>query len=339
MKEQKYDVLAIGDIINASFIKIPDQYGLVGLDQKSEKRTLTIEYGTKIPIEEVQPIVGVGNSANAAVACARLGLSTGIITDIGADNAGMQIINHLIKEDIGVEFVKIHPDHPTNQHYVLWYQDDRTILVKHENYPYQMPKVDAVKVPKWIYLSSFSKNAFNMHGEISSFLEQYPETKFTFQPGSYQMMLGFDGLKDLYNKTTFFVVNKEEAELMTGLRANNIKEMLAMILSKGPKYVSITDGPNGAYFASQHWGNKMYYLPIYPDIKAPIERTGCGDSFTATITAAMAAGLSFEDALYWGPINSMLVVQKVGAQAGLLSRAELLSYLGKAPDNYRLTLI
>jgi ribokinase len=339
MKEHKYDVLAIGDIVSEPFIKIGDNYAIADFDQKAEKRTLTIEYGTKIPIEEVHHIVGVGNSANAAVACSRLGLSVGMITDIGADSAGMQIINHLIKEEIGVEFVKVHPDYATNQHYVLWYKDDRTILVKHENYPYKMPKIDVSSVPKWIYLSSFSNNGFNMHSEIVDFMKQYPEVKLTFQPGSYQMMAGFEQLAQLYSRTTFFVVNKEEAAMMTGLHASSIKEMMVILLSKGPKYVSITDGPNGAYFGSRDDRDKVYYLPIYPDIMPPIERTGCGDSFAATITAAMAAGLSFEDALYWGPINSMMVVQKIGAQAGLMSRAELLAYLGKAPEQYRLTLI
>ena len=45
-------------------------------------------------------------------------------------------------------------------------------------------------------------------------------------------------------------------------------------------------------------------------------------------------GESFETALKWAPINSMSVVQELGAQAGLLTRHEVEEYLKKAPKNY-----
>jgi len=35
-----------------------------------------------------------------------------------------------------------------------------------------------------------------------------------------------------------------------------------------------------------------------------------------------------------GPINSMSVVQHIGAQAGLVSREALLEYLKNAPEHY-----
>jgi hypothetical protein len=39
-------------------------------------------------------------------------------------------------------------------------------------------------------------------------------------------------------------------------------------------------------------------------------------------------------ALRWAPINSMSVVQKIGARAGLLTRPELEKYLAAAPAEY-----
>ncbi len=41
-----------------------------------------------------------------------------------------------------------------------------------------------------------------------------------------------------------------------------------------------------------------------------------------------------ETALLWAPINSMNVVQKLGAQGGLLSRDEIQKYLDEAPEWY-----
>jgi len=75
-------------------------------------------------------------------------------------------------------------------------------------------------------------------------------------------------------------------------------------------------------------------MPIYPDPKPPFERTGAGDAFTSTFVAAIMKGADLQGALLWAPINSMSVVQQVGAQAGLLSESQIDRYLREAPANY-----
>ena len=75
-------------------------------------------------------------------------------------------------------------------------------------------------------------------------------------------------------------------------------------------------------------------MPIYPDPAPPFERTGAGDAFSSTFTVALALGLKVEEALRWGPINSMSVVQKVGAREGLLRREQLEKFLQEAPADY-----
>ena len=99
----------------------------------------------------------------------------------------------------------------------------------------------------------------------------------------------------------------------------------------GPKIPVITDGPKGAYALD---GDDAWYMPIYPDPAPPVDRTGAGDSFASTFTAAIALGFPVSVALSWGPINSMSVVQYIGAQKGLLSRKFLEEYLMHAPADY-----
>jgi sugar/nucleoside kinase (ribokinase family) len=72
----------------------------------------------------------------------------------------------------------------------------------------------------------------------------------------------------------------------------------------------------------------------YPDPKPPFERTGAGDAYTSTFVAAMIVTRDLKQAMQWGPINSMSVVQEVGAQAGLLSRSKLEKLLDDAPKDY-----
>ena len=45
--------------------------------------------------------------------------------------------------------------------------------------------------------------------------------------------------------------------------------------------------------------------------------------------------MDIKDAIRWAPINSMSVVQQVGARAGLLSRKKLEAYLAEAPADYK----
>ena len=64
-------------------------------------------------------------------------------------------------------------------------------------------------------------------------------------------------------------------------------------------------------------------------------RTGAGDAFASTATAAILLGKTVPEALTWGPINSAFVVQKIGAQEGLLGRPALEEKLKNAPANYK----
>lgn len=106
--------------------------------------------------------------------------------------------------------------------------------------------------------------------------------------------------------------------------------------SRGVKIPILTDGPKGAYAFQD--GN-IWKAPMYPDPKPPLDRTGAGDSFASTVTSALILGKPLEEALIWGPINSMSVVQYIGAQEGLLRRTQLEEYLKNAPEDYKIEKI
>jgi ribokinase len=80
-------------------------------------------------------------------------------------------------------------------------------------------------------------------------------------------------------------------------------------------------------------------MPMYPDPAPPVDRTGAGDSFSSTFTAAIALGKTPAEALTWGPVNSMSVVQYIGAQKGLLTLDELNKYIAEGPEEYKAKMI
>jgi sugar/nucleoside kinase (ribokinase family) len=167
---------------------------------------------------------------------------------------------------------------------------------------------------------------------VSDWLDQNPGVKLAFQPGTFQMEAGAERLKRIYNRTEVLILNREEAVTVGGGDKENVADLLDRLHALGPKIVVITDGPAGAYASD---GQNRFKMPLYPDPAPPYERTGAGDAFAATFVAALVKGNTIEGALQWAPINSMSVVQKVGAQAGLLSEPELEDWLRKAPPEYK----
>jgi ribokinase len=326
-----FDVLSIGDIVTDAFIRLFDDEEKV-VHEKGGKQWLAIPFGTKIPFDHAEVIEGVGNAANAAVAFARLGLKSTFATNVGGDQYGREMILALGKNKVDTRFVRTNPGKISNYHYVLWYKEERTILIKHEEYDYHWPHLRPDETPRWVYFSSISKHALEYHDQVADWLDDNPSVHLAFQPGTFQMEAGTERLKRIYKRSAVLILNREEAVLVGGGKHNDINDLFDKLHALGPQVVVITDGPAGAYASDGHQRLKM---PLYPDPKPPYERTGAGDAFASTFVAAAAKGLSLEDALRWAPINSMSVVQKVGAQAGLLDEKELLQLLHHAPADYQ----
>ena len=326
-KEQKIDFLAIGDIVIDNFIKLKDAHVHCKID--SDACELCVRFGDKVPYESVNEISAVGNSPNASVSASRLGLNTGLVTNIGDDENGLKCLKVLENEKVNTTYVTKESGKKTNYHYVLWYDVDRTILIKHTEFDFKLPALPPVP---WIYLSSLADNSLPYHSEIAEYLKNNPETKLAFQPGTFQIKLGTEKLKDIYARTEIFFCNKEEAEKILNIQSDDILTLSKGIQNLGPKMVSISDGPNGSYLYAD---GELYFTPMYPDIAPPLDRTGAGDAFSSTVTVALALGKTPLEALSWGPINSMSVVQKIGAQEGLLSREKLEEYLKNAPATYK----
>jgi len=326
---QQYDFVGVGDITIDAFIQLSEKDARVDRDEKTGRKRLSMNFGDKLPYEDVQVINAVGNSPNAAVAAHRLGLRSALVTNLGHDRNGKDCLDALRQEGVHTDFVKVHERKFTNYHYVLRYGAERTILIKHEDYPYLLP--DFGIAPRYIYLSSTGEAGIPMHHEIAKYVKANPGTKLVFQPGTFQLRLGHEKLRDLYEVTEIFFCNKEEAQTILGTTEENIPTLVREFSKLGPKIPVITDGPNGAYALE---GNDVWHMPMYPDPKPPVDRTGAGDSFSATFTCALALGFDVKTALAWGPINSMSVVQYIGAQAGLLTREQLLKFLENAPENY-----
>lgn len=324
-------ILAIGDIFTDAFIQLSEDSAKIHTDEDGSK-WLSVPYGAKPSYDHVDIVKSVGPSPNVAISCARLGLDVSLMAWLGDDQPGKESLEHLRDESVSTDLMITESGKKSSYWYVLRYGADRTMLVKSEPYKYEFKTPE--KEPDWIYLSYIGEDSWSLHEKLLAYLNEHPNVKLAFQPGTFHFKWGVEKLRDVYKRSHIVILNREEAMDITGKPHDPLRELAIGLHDLGPEKVIITDGPNGSYASYDY---KLVTIPNYPDPAPPLDRTGAGDAFASTIVAALAMGESMDTALTWAPINSMNVVQKLGAQAGLLSKEKILQYLDKAPDDYKVT--
>jgi len=320
--------LCVGDIITDAFIKLSEDYAKSYTDEQGYQR-LSFELGAKLPYESVDIVQAVECSPNAAVSLSRLGLHAELMSWIGDDETGKEMVSYLQGQNVGTNEIIVEPGMKSNYHYVLRYGADRTKLQRFEDYSYQWH--DPAVKPDWLYLGVLGEKTWPLHEAMLDYLNRNPDIKLVFQPGMYHLMWGSEKMAEFYRRAEIVIMNREEAAEVTGRDRGDVKQLIWSLHDMGVTVAVVTDGAAGAYASD---GHGILFMPNYPDPKPPLDRTGAGDAFASTIAAALALGEPLETALLWAPINSMSVVQQMGAQTGLVNREQLDGYLASKPEDY-----
>jgi ribokinase len=316
----KYDIISIGDTTVDAFIEVEE--ASVHCDVNHTDCVISFSYANKIPYEKLELVPACGNSANNAIGSARLGMKDSYIGAIGDDEQGKQISKEFLKEKVDTTYLKVNRGVPTNYHFVLVYRGERTILIKHQKYQYDLPKkLDT----KWIYFSSMGNGTEKFHKDFEKLLQNQKEIKLAFNPGTFQMRMG-KKLAGIYKRTEILYLNVEETQLVTGEKSRDIKKLASAMHKLGAKIAVITDGRDGAYASD---GNKIWFLDHFPGPR--IEATGAGDAFGTAFTAAIFHGKSVPEAMEWGTVNGGNVVLHTGPHKGLQTVNQIQSWLKKHP--------
>jgi sugar/nucleoside kinase (ribokinase family) len=305
-----FDLISIGDCVLDTFIPLTD----AEIETKHNKRSLILRYGEKVPVGPSTVMVA-GNAANDAVGASRLGMKTAIYTNVGNDQDAGKVRDKLKVEKVDTRYVVFNKEFPSNHNIVLDYKGERTVLIYHQPWKYQLPDLDK---SKWVYLTSLSPSYAdsNIVDQVINYLER-SGAKLVFNPGTFQIKMGVKKNPRLLSLTEVLVVNVEEARLILGHKADDdipVKKLLKEIVDMGPRMSVITDAGKGSYGFD---GDKYYKLDVFP--AKLVEMTGAGDAFATGLMAGLFHGESLSEALRWGAANGAAVVEQVGSQAGLLT--------------------
>ncbi len=240
-----FDLISIGDARIDNFVYLPKAHISCSLNR--EKCELCLNYGEKIPVDDIRSLPA-GNNNNNAVGAARLNLKTALYGNIGGDTNGKMLLEHLKAEGVDTRYVVANEGVATEQSIVMDYQGERTILVYHYPWDYNLPDLEKTK---WVYFSSvsYSYSKTPLISQIENYLERVG-ANLVYAPGTNQLKDGVKKDPRLLSLTALFIVNKQEAKKILEIaegRQVEIKSLLSGLADLGPKMVVVTDGEDGSY--------------------------------------------------------------------------------------------
>lgn len=308
------EMLTIGSSVRDIFV-ISDDFEIIRSPKFEGGLGECVSLGAKIEIDEIHKAYG-GGANNAAHTFSGLGIKTSILTKIGDDEDGQNILNHLKGSAISEKHVKTVKGGETGYSTLLTTDNgERSVLVyRGVANDFEAKDLVSTKVKAdHIYLTSIGGN-LELLDKIRRLVKKN-KIKLTWNPGKKELKQGLGKLRPLIAEAHVFNVNKEEAEFLVGQSKLSISALLHGIRQNEEQIIIVTDGANGTYALCPDG----IFKAGTTDVKA-ISRTGAGDAFGSGFTAGLIKGLAVPEALQFATMNAESVIQSFGAQRGLLTK-------------------
>jgi len=319
-KKMAYDVISVGGANIDVFITTKSKDVEIANIHAHEDVCMPI--GAKILIDTLVTDTG-GSGLNTSTAFARLGFKAAVISKLGEDMNADIILNKLKKEK--VDFLGVKAQGHTGYSVILsGLHKNRTILTfKGNNNKLTTKDVPWRKLKtKWFYFGTLLDQSWKTQCEIARYAKKNG-IKLLFNPSLYLAEKGMNYLKPILDACTILVLNKEEAQALTGMKGYT-KQILEKLQEHVP-IVVITDGPRGALAY-----NGIKFYSIVPKDVPIVDTTGAGDSFASAFLAGILAGEDIPGALKWGAAEANSVIQHYGATEILLNRKQIIQQSERA---------
>jgi len=308
-----FDVVCIGNAKIDTFLTLREANNHLRLLEETGE--LCIKFGEKISVDKAEILLG-GNAANVAVGISRLELTTALVAEIGKDEFAQKIISTLSKENVNTTKVYQALGQQSSFSTIINFKGERTIFSEHVRREHNFSFEDIST--KWIYLTSLGEAWTDAYNKTVDFIKK-TGSNLAFNPGTLQIKSGKASIGNALSVTNLLFVNKEEGEELLSYPhgQKSIEEIIINLQKIGPKIVVITDGKNGSCSIDEK-GNILKEEAAEGIV---VEKTGAGDSYSSGFLGAFSYGKSIKEAMNWGAKNSASVINKVGAQTGLLYKA------------------
>lgn len=313
-----YDVIIVGGSTRDFYLICPDL--------EVNNNAVLLPWGEKKVASEIYREIG-GGGCNASVSFSRLGLHCALISKVGNDSSGEEIVKKLRDESVSLQFIEIGSENGTStsfilqketgDHSIVMYRGKNDQLLDGTNFP---PEFDSTK---WYYITDLAVEKNDPTERIVE-VSVKKKIKIAFIPGQNQLGKGINGLSKILEHTDILILNAYEAKNLAypELDLNNLNtelKSLEPVLSKlseyGAKTVVITADVKGAIARGSD--GEFYYVPA-PIVDRVVNTVGAGDAFASTFVAGIIKGKSIRESLIFATKNVGEVLKNIGSQSGLL---------------------
>ncbi len=281
------------------------------------------ERGEKIEVENFEFSLG-GGALNASLTFKKLGLKPEIYFHLGKDFLGEIIKNKVKKLKLKTK-VFYHREATTFSVIILPPSKERIIFVHRGKLSeFKINELNKVKINPYIYITPGNTPSLNF---LKFFKKVRNKVKFIAINPSKKFLEEKLAKKTL-SFTDFVFLNDEELRILN----QNFKKDLILLGKETLKEIKVkalivTLGEKGSLVFTE---NKILKAGIFKPQEI-VDKTGAGDAFASAFFGKIVIEKEFNEnviksALLWGSANASSVIQKLGAQNGVLNKREYRFY-------------
>jgi ribokinase len=263
-----------------------------------------------------------GKGANQAVAAARLGARVALVARVGADPRGQAILQRLVEEHVDTRAVVTDPDASSGVALVMVDAagDKQILTAAGANQRLTAADVEAA--------SALVANARVMLLQLEAPLDAVSTAIRLARAAGARVVLDpappIPLPEALLKEVHVLRANSDEAEVLTGVAvedAASAKRAAENLFHRGVSAVCV-GARDGTFLLSAEGEFWFPHLPV-----TRVDATGAGDAFAGALAAALAENFALSEAVRFAHTAAALKLGKLGAQAGLPHRAEVLGML------------
>ena len=307
MRKPLFDVMAVGNVNVDLTVSLPRP---PGPDEK-------------LVADRCRLCLG-GAATNFSIACARLGLATGLIAVVGDDALGRMALRALKAEGIDISYIKRAHEALTGLALVLEMGETRGLVSCRGANDLLSPSdvgPDRVSRAKMVLGASIRLEVAK--ALASACLEA--QRPLVLDPGGTLASHGLRELEPVLKATYVFTPNRVELFRITGLR--EFKKAIEVAWSSGPELVVVKAGKDGCFVFD---GSSLEHLEAIKPMGRVVDPTGAGDAFNAGLVLGLLKGLKPARAAELGMAVATLKLGRAGA-SNMPTLKELKALLSSRP--------
>jgi ribokinase len=266
-----------------------------------------------------------GKGANQAVAAARLGATVALVARIGPDDRGDAILSRLSDERVDASAVLRDPETETGAVLVMVDASGEKQTMAALGANRKLASRDVVSAAKLLANARVVLLQLEVPVETVETavrLARAAGARVVLDPGPPQ-----DLGEELLRNVHLIRANAVEAEALTGVEIvdrMSAARAAANLMRRGVQ-AAVIGAPGGNLLVSSDW--ELWFPHVDVEV---VDTTGAGDAFSAALAVCIANGKDLPSATRFANAAAALKATRLGAQAGLPRREEVLGLLSRS---------